>query len=514
MSKKNNIFSRLNLNTKNFDVELEEILDKKNFSEDVQSLILSMFYKIENAYDDYYIVKREMPTKEIFIQTIIDTIKKYCKNIEIMKTKGTKNEKIYKVDLENGELKCKQNEDVLLLGIFELIKIKDKTDDLVDLAISDMLSYGNSLNYQEVIRAFNGWSWQDTLNTPNDIYINLVYQNLLILLGDKKLKEITINSQKVSTIKKVLNELYTSELVEEMTNYIIQFFVSLKVNCSKSYKSEIVHYFEPLSEELRKLENKEQLINYIASKRKEITKKVGDIDKKVNNIDFLKQDFEARNKKLKQDKRIFSISNLVDIYEEEREKLLNSMKEYNKLIEPNFYLYKKEELTNKVEIYNKLNLQSEKKMNIEKIIVGLQEIFLKFFEEKINKCENKKEIIDLIYNYRYYINLNYKKNYKIKDCTKIKSKLNDILLILINKAEKMKAIDVFSNNKESNMEILKNAFTSEFINLENEILQINIIDEKNKLYNVQYYDGTMLIKELELKLKSVLNKKKKLRVFI
>ena len=52
MSKKD-FFSKL----KNYDNELEQILEKKEFSSDIKNLLLSMFYKIEISYKDYKIVK-------------------------------------------------------------------------------------------------------------------------------------------------------------------------------------------------------------------------------------------------------------------------------------------------------------------------------------------------------------------------------------------------------------------------------------------------------------------------
>ena len=44
---------------KDYNNELEEVLSKKNYKEDVKSLILSMCYKIESAYKDYETVKKE-----------------------------------------------------------------------------------------------------------------------------------------------------------------------------------------------------------------------------------------------------------------------------------------------------------------------------------------------------------------------------------------------------------------------------------------------------------------------
>ena len=52
------IFSKLNI--KNYNDELEEILESKLFSFDVKNLLLSMLYKIENAYQDYMAVKIEV----------------------------------------------------------------------------------------------------------------------------------------------------------------------------------------------------------------------------------------------------------------------------------------------------------------------------------------------------------------------------------------------------------------------------------------------------------------------
>ena len=43
--KKKNILSKINL--KDYNNEVEEILEKKNFSSNVKNLLLSMFYKIE-----------------------------------------------------------------------------------------------------------------------------------------------------------------------------------------------------------------------------------------------------------------------------------------------------------------------------------------------------------------------------------------------------------------------------------------------------------------------------------
>ena len=64
---KNKILSKFNIDIKDYNNELEKILESKLFSYDVKNLLLSMLYKIENAYKDYETVKVEVPSKREYI---------------------------------------------------------------------------------------------------------------------------------------------------------------------------------------------------------------------------------------------------------------------------------------------------------------------------------------------------------------------------------------------------------------------------------------------------------------
>lgn len=57
MQKKNNFLTKFV--KKDYNNRLEEILSQKNFSEEVKNTLLSIFYKIENGYKDYNIVKKK-----------------------------------------------------------------------------------------------------------------------------------------------------------------------------------------------------------------------------------------------------------------------------------------------------------------------------------------------------------------------------------------------------------------------------------------------------------------------
>ena len=71
---KEDIFSKISL--KDYNNELEKVLEEKDFSEVVKNLLLSMLYKIENAYEDYETVKVNTASKKYFIKKIIKIKKK------------------------------------------------------------------------------------------------------------------------------------------------------------------------------------------------------------------------------------------------------------------------------------------------------------------------------------------------------------------------------------------------------------------------------------------------------
>ena len=91
---------RSKLLKRDFNEELEEIAESKGFEKEAQNLLLSMLYKVDNAYNDYQTVKREVPYKEEFLENILKIVKINCKEIEIAKPNS-----ILEKQLENT--KCK-----------------------------------------------------------------------------------------------------------------------------------------------------------------------------------------------------------------------------------------------------------------------------------------------------------------------------------------------------------------------------------------------------------------------
>ena len=107
------IFSKI---MKDYNNELENILEKKDFESDVKNLLLSILYKIENAYEDYKKVKVNVCSKSQFVREILETIEKRCNKIELIKPTSDEGEELYNkginciIDKEEGSIKTFQNE--------------------------------------------------------------------------------------------------------------------------------------------------------------------------------------------------------------------------------------------------------------------------------------------------------------------------------------------------------------------------------------------------------------------
>ena len=75
------------LKIKDYNEELEEILDTKTFSKDVKNLLSSMLYKVENSYEDYKKTKVEVELKKELLEEIIEIIRKRLQKNRNSKTK-------------------------------------------------------------------------------------------------------------------------------------------------------------------------------------------------------------------------------------------------------------------------------------------------------------------------------------------------------------------------------------------------------------------------------------------
>lgn len=486
---KNKILSKLNI--RDYNNELEKILENKLFSYDVKNLLLSMLYKIENAYRDYETVKVEVPSKKEFIENILRIIREKALKILLVKPGAPEAKELeqknvkYKVDKENGEIVCFQNEFVMLTALLKLDQTNANLEipyDYLEEPLIELINQGRLDSMLEVIRDFNGWSWDIVTKEIGDIKGNFLYQNLLLLNG------------KNANIKKS----------KKMYNTIIK--MSIQKYLANKENEDYIQKFEEIKkakkERLELFEHKRDLLDKITEEKKEYTKQIEQIDRILNNNELLKKEYYERNKNLPNKEKIFSVSYLVGILEKERKKLLEGIEECNKIILPKEYVEQKSKLEEEtrflesiqIDIYRNdiVEICKEFLENVKNIIKGINE-------------ENKNKLITWIYKIRYYRYIPISETESVRDLQELNNLFEEVIRLIIKKLQKFRIWDTFSENQELNYNILKEIFNTKIIYLQSINIQCRF---ENKVLIVEYYDDTVIDNSLEVHIDSVKIKKK------
>lgn len=521
MEKKKQILDKFNL--KDYTNRLEKILEKKGFSLDTKNLLLSMLYKIENGYQDYEKTKVEVPTKNEFLEDLFKMIQENCAEIvvaefnsEVSNVLREKNVK-YIIQEEEQKIIAFGNE---LLVMDCILKLSEKMicipqeKQALQIAVSKVLNLGNRINQLEVIRDFNGWSWDVILKEIPDLETNILFQNLLYLMGQEFVQKWIQNDTYLADYIDLLKAFIKENFGEKRADEFVPLFLKLIIDITAS-KDEGQYRFwkeksQELEDELKGLEDKAKFLEQQTKEKKKYTKQIEEIDKMLNNKELLRKEYEKRNSKLPNKEKIFSISHLVDRLNNEREELLEQIKECNSLIEPKGYVSRKQEVEEKVKFLTSLDL--EQKVDRRLKIVELCSIFLECFQIKIAKAQTKQEIIDYIYELRYYGFLILdREETKLKEVMQLKPLFEETRKSLLEKAKKLNAIEEVTEDEEINQKILNNIFDSRMIDLDHMVIETRVKD--GKLY-IEYYDEKVLEKTVELQSNRTVRLKKKVKLFV
>lgn len=537
---KEDIFSKINL--KDYNNILENILEQKAFTEDVKNLLLSMLYKIENGYQDYETVKVNVSSKKYFLKKVVQIIKEECKEIKLVKPLSEESKELeeknvnYIVNKEEGKITVYPNERMMLEALIALNQkeiILEEEYELFSLGLAEILTKGNKMNSAEVIRDFNGWSWDITTSQMESKNINLVYQNLLILLGnnfmqtwitdgkEQEEEEIELPNNEIlrskyndsfgmtkeemqednhvdyiQKMKDLLIKKYGEEKAESFINQLIKTSIAIGCNVNKKQKEIVLKIQKEVKEDLEKMQDNKKYLEELSKKKKEANIKIKKIDTFLSDEKLLKEEYEKRNSKLPNKEKIFSVSHLRIMLEKERKEKLEQIKKYNKQMEPKEFVKTKHELEEKIKFFEDISIEEKNKVNEEKQIEILQKEFLKCFEEKIIKSETKKEISDLLYQLRYYEQIPYKEN-QLNKMETINNQIQKIEEELIKKACNQKVLVTFSKNKNLNSKLLKLLFITKIINLENTIY---ILKYRKGILKIEIYDTTIQEDEKEIEI--------------
>lgn len=462
---------------KDYDNELEKILETKKFEENVKNILLEILYKIEISYKDYEKVKRDTETKEEYITKIIKTIEKEIEEIELIipisQEKAKTKKAIFIIDKENKKIICSPIERELLYAISKISKqnqIVKEEDPLINDIITNAINEGKSINMVEPLRDFNGWSWLITKKEIDNLSYNLIYQNLRILIGNDFLlkwienKEYIINYYEL--LKSEIEEKYTKEIEDKLIYKLEELCVLIERKTNPEMRQKIKDKIEEVKTNLEKIEDKRTYVEDIINERKNIKSKMKEIDKILADKIKIENEFKIRNEILPLEERIFSIKALVQILNDEKEQLKKEYEEKTDLLNPNIFIEKKEQEEKKYEL-----LENK---DIEKTLVQFQEIFLEAFLIKIEKAETKEEMVNLIYNFRYYQLLPFNENKNIYESIELKDKIKEVEEKMLKKAIKNKIIN---ENMEST--IFHYIFITKIINLEEIYIQVK--EENNKI---------------------------------
>lgn len=527
MQKKNeNLLEKLV--KKDYNNELEKVLEKKTYAENVKSILLSILYKLEMSYKDYKHIKKEVVSKEELIGNIIRVIKNNCDEIKLIKPNSKESEIIgnrtFLVEKKKKRIICYNIERKLLYCLAKISKknriIKDNYY-VINKTLSNLINVGACINEVEPLRDFNGYSWTTIPKEIESITHNLIYQNLVFLVGNDFMNKWIYNKESImdymQIFKEKLEKLYGKEIAEKLIELLKEISIYIEIKFDKKAREKMLNEKELIEDELIKMQDSEKFVEQVTKEKRTITEEIRLIDETINNKHLLEREYERRNELLPLEEKIFSMRILSKMMEEERNEKLEKIEKLNKMLNPQkFVKYKKElEEKNKYLILADIEDVDEK---IEKLKLEIQKLFIKCFDIKIDKCSSKQEMIKLMYEYRYYLMIPYNSKDNILEEKKLQKEIEEETKIILEKAHKLKVIEEFSKQEEINYELLKVIFQNRNLNIED--IEIKLIRQKeknvsnkenkniqNEEYYVQVFDGNGIGEKRKLKNSDVMNKK-------
>lgn len=479
---------------KDYKNELEEVLAKKNFEENAKNLLLDIIYKVDNAYNDYKTVKVNVMPKDQYIQNLINIIRKKCDSIKLV-SPHVKNElgenRTFKINYEKKEIICYPIERKLLYALSKIQKSEDIIKDegeFLNRTLTDLINIGNNINMVEPLRDFNGFSWNISTSEIENIFYNLIYQDLIILVGNDFLEEWTNKNELIidymALFQDELEKRYNKKIAKNTITLLKKLSVLLELSINKEIVTEIKRRKTYLQHSIKEMSNSEEFLENISANKKKLEKQIKKIDLILNSRELLKKEYKKRNEKLSLEQKIFSTRVLSQKLKEEREESINKITEYNILMNPKKMQSKKEEFKEEYDYLSLVDLKNYEEKIIENFY-ELQKVILRSFKIKIEKSETKAELLKTMYEFRYFYLLPITREQKQGNSPKLSRLENIVLKSFLDKANELKVINKVFKDQKHEIEILKKIFSLQIISLDDIYLKITKNGEK---FEVQFYD--------------------------
>ena len=306
--------------SKDYNEELADIIEKKGFSEEAENLLLNMMYKIDDSYDNYKMVRREVPSKEEFIEKIVNDVKNNCGQIEIAIPGSNLEQKLQKntcniltknsIDMQTKRVISLPDVKTLLYGISKAsLPMIENIRNVEEAAIIATINIGKCIANSEVLRDFNGWTWSINEREIESSECNIVYTFLSFLLGYKFFEDYTVEK---------IRQNVTPELFNDLMRVSVQFYMSY----DKTKNEQIIKKIADDKKTLERMRNQERYVVEATEEKKKKIAEIRKIDNVLNNPQVLRNQYFAYNSNKPDNQKIFSISHYEDRLQHKRQRFI------------------------------------------------------------------------------------------------------------------------------------------------------------------------------------------------
>ena len=381
-----------------------------------------------------------------------------------------------------------------------------------------------------------------------NIYYDIIYKNLLWLIGIDKLIELKKTKQCIYYMKKYLLKKYRKENVEKLIIILKEMIFVFGTDEEK--EKEILANKKAL-DMYNAMKDIRKFIEKVNEEKKKNNKLIAEYDKILNSQKVLEREFEEytkQTKEVKEEKKkeddgksiaISELEQIVDILNmdeennkngkqqdmtknievfsidifEKRKKIYEKNLELAKIGNPENYVEHKRLLEDSIKhILRYQEVKDDEKAKeklIEDLILEYQQVVYDMLEDRIDVLYTNEEVIDEIYRQRYIRYQNVGKNKYIYQVTELYQKMDNVLHLIVEKALKFDILERLSEESNTNYAAISPALKTAILSLED----IRMALYTGKITLLCIYDGNVLIKEIELfdvdpKLVSIPTKKK------
>ncbi len=460
---------------RDYNEELELVLDKKYFSSSIKNVLLSMIYKIERSYPDYTQVKRHVRAKEDFLMELIDTVKNYCEHIKTVEPESNEAEVLRKhkvlalTNERERSILAYPTEISMLYAISDIMPkyFAVERDFVFKRLLQTILVEGYNYNNVSMLQDFNGWTWDNAPKKNTPFISNLIYQNLLCLFGEDYLAEwrnsSNVKAKHIEDLKRRIQDL------DSNNNYFYQ-TLNLIYKASKeqdrlAIESDLKKYYD----EYCAMQNMDNYLRELSIKKHAMLKRIGQIDMIHSKSDLLAREYNRFNKSLPEDKRIGNANLYSNMLKNERFELEEEVARITKLQNPVEYINRRSECSAIAYIYSNQD-------TIDNAVIKSQLEYLKLYDKKIANDDDPEQIIDIIYELRYYRKINLNERHKVESIPKLKEQIDAIMKKALIKACKLGVIKIVSMDISINFDIIDVAFATNMIDLYDTRIELDFVE--------------------------------------